>query len=93
MSSAALTRALRRSSIPSRRRVTRSMSHRGAFVEAEHPTAGKFMQVGPVLAGMPKIGEPVVLPDPDATQTVEILEQAGVSKTDLAAMQKEGVLA
>ena len=68
-------------------------AYRGAFVQAEHPTAGRFMQVGAVLAGMPKIQAPVVLPDPGVTQTVEILRDAGVSEANLAAMQTEGVLA
>jgi alpha-methylacyl-CoA racemase len=67
--------------------------HRGAFVVAEHPTAGRFRQVGPVLAGMPRIEEPVVLPDPGFTHTVEILRAAGISQTQVAEMQAEGVLA
>lgn len=67
--------------------------YRGAFVEAEHPTAGRFLQVGPLLAGMPRIAEPVVVGDPDATQTDELLEAAGVSHEDVTRMRSQGVLA
>jgi alpha-methylacyl-CoA racemase len=67
--------------------------HRGAFVTAEHPTAGSFLQVGPLLAGMPKIDEPVELPDQEVTQTDELLEGADVSHDDVARMRARGVLA
>jgi alpha-methylacyl-CoA racemase len=67
--------------------------HRGAFVRAQHATEGTFMQVGPVLAGMPSVEEPVMLPDPDITETVEILEAVGVSESRVSEMQTEGVLA
>ena len=39
---------------------------RRVFVEAEHPTAGRFRQVGPTLAGMPEVDEPVQLEDAGA---------------------------
>jgi alpha-methylacyl-CoA racemase len=66
---------------------------RGAFIQAEHPNGGRFLQVGPVLAGMPRIEEPVALPDPELTQTSELLEAAGVSPALVADMKKRGVLA
>ena len=77
--------------------------HRGVFVEAEHPAAGRFRQVGPLLAGMQPAGrraagvsnpeEPVLLPDADKTQTLELLEAAGVPAEKVADMQSRGVLA
>ena len=33
--------------------------YRKVFIEAEHPTEGRFLQVGPVLAGMEAVSEPV----------------------------------
>ena len=89
--------------------------HRGVFVEVEHPTEGRFLQVGPLLAGMrpaepaepaepggpadlqapgvSKVERRVLLPDPDKTQTRELLEAAGVPAEKVAAMQSRGVLA
>ena len=67
--------------------------YRGAFVEADHPTAGRFGQVGPLLAGMPDIEQPVSLPEPAITQTAALLEAAGISEERVAAMRSRGVLA
>ena len=44
-------------------------AHRGAVVEAVHPTRGAFRQVAPVLAGMGRPAGPVHLPDPSVTDT------------------------
>jgi crotonobetainyl-CoA:carnitine CoA-transferase CaiB-like acyl-CoA transferase len=66
---------------------------RGAFVDALHPTAGNLRQVGAVLAGMPKIEEPVRLPDPTATQTTELLEAAGMSEELLGDLLNRKVVA
>jgi crotonobetainyl-CoA:carnitine CoA-transferase CaiB-like acyl-CoA transferase len=67
--------------------------YRKVFVEARHPTAGLFSQVGPVLAGMPAVREPVELPDPETTQTGELLEAAGMPTEKVAEMRNRGVLA
>jgi alpha-methylacyl-CoA racemase len=66
---------------------------RGAFVDALHLKAGSLRQVGAVLAGMPKIEEPVLLPDPTATQTAELLEAAGVSEELVEDLLKRKVVA
>jgi len=66
---------------------------RGDFVEAEHPTAGRFKQIAPLLAGMPNVAEPVVLPVPGVTSTRELLLEAGVSEPELTDMMNRGVLA
>ncbi len=67
--------------------------YRKVFVQARHPTAGSFSQVGPLLAGMPAAPDPVELPDPETTQTSELLEAAGVSPEKVAEMRTRGVLA
>ncbi len=67
--------------------------YRKVFVEAVHPTEGDFAQVGPVLAGMPAVAEPVMLPDPAKTQTDELLLAAGVSEGKVEEMRSRGVLA
>jgi len=66
---------------------------RGVFVEAEHPVKGRFRQVGPLLAGMPDVAEPVMLPDQSATDTRELLEAAGVSVMKIDELISRGVLA
>jgi alpha-methylacyl-CoA racemase len=66
---------------------------RGAFVEADHPTAGRFTQVGAVLAGMPTPAEPVALPDLSVTDTSELLERAGFPSSKISELISKGVLA
>jgi alpha-methylacyl-CoA racemase len=66
---------------------------RGAFVEAQHPTAGTFRQVGPVLAGMVRPAGPVALPDPEATDTDIVLAEAGVDADDVARWRAVGAVA
>jgi alpha-methylacyl-CoA racemase len=68
-------------------------TYRRAIVEAEHPTTGTFRQVGPVLAGMPRLSEPVAVPDTKVTQTRELLESAGMSAMRVAELTSRGVLA
>jgi alpha-methylacyl-CoA racemase len=67
--------------------------HRRDFVYAEHATAGSFKQVAPLLAGMPKVKEPVELPVPGTTHTCELLEAAGIPKSKLTDLMNRGVLA
>ncbi len=68
-------------------------SHRGAFVEAEHPTAGRFRQVGAVLAGMPALPAPVPLPATTSTHTRDSLSEAGVDAATLSRWFERGVVA
>ena len=66
---------------------------RGAVVEARHPTRGTFRQVGPVLAGMAPTTGTVELPDPNATDTEELLLEAGVESRVLAGWLERGAVA
>jgi alpha-methylacyl-CoA racemase len=66
---------------------------RGAIVEAEHPVAGAFRQVAPVLAGMPPVTEPVALPDLRATATEAALLEAGVDPATVKEWQAQGAVA
>ncbi len=65
---------------------------RGAFVEVEHPTEGRFRQVGPVLAGQhPGAGGEI--PDMAVTATEELLAGVGYEHEELARLLDEGVVA
>jgi alpha-methylacyl-CoA racemase len=66
---------------------------RGAFVEAEHPTEGRFRQVAPPLAGMPRGEEPIAVPDTAKTDTDALLAEAGVSRETIEKMRSTGVVA
>jgi alpha-methylacyl-CoA racemase len=66
---------------------------RGAIVEVEHPTEGSFRQVGPVLAGQPRQGEAVDVPDWSVTSTDSILGEVGYTPDELATLHDEGVIA
>lgn len=66
---------------------------RGVVVEAEHPTAGKFRQLGPLLAGMDRSRRPYELPDVTVTDTVELLGEAGFDATEIDALRELGVVA
>ena len=65
---------------------------RGAVVEAEHPTRGKFRQVGPVLAGMARAPEPVCVPDVEVTDTDALLQAAGIPADKVAALRARKVV-
>ena len=67
-------------------------AHRGAVVEAVHPTRGSFRQVGPVLAGMGRPAGPIPLPDPSATDTELLLKEAGVDAATVADWRAKGVI-
>ncbi len=66
---------------------------RGAFVEAQHPTAGTFRQVGPVLAGQTPADGPYVLRDAAETDTEALLTAAGLTATEVDELRREGVVA
>jgi alpha-methylacyl-CoA racemase len=66
---------------------------RAAFVEAKHGTRGSFRQVGPVLAGMARVEEPVEVRDDGVTDTEQLLEQSGLAPARLADLRARGVIA
>lgn len=66
---------------------------RGAFVEASHPTAGTFRQVGPVLAGMPRPDGPFAVREAAETDVDALLADAGLDPTEVAALKEQGVVA
>jgi alpha-methylacyl-CoA racemase len=66
---------------------------RGMFTDAQHPTAGRFRQVAPPLAGMPRGAEPVAVPDGSRTDTDALLAAAGVAPEQIAQMRSAGVVA
>jgi len=66
---------------------------RGLFGEVLHPSAGRFRQVAPALAGMPRSAGPVSVPDPARTDTDELLAAAGVARDEIAQMRRAGVVA
>ncbi|MHB8219917.1 MAG: CaiB/BaiF CoA transferase family protein [Acidimicrobiales bacterium] len=68
-------------------------AHRGALTRAVHPVSGPLRQVAPVLAGMPRPVGPVALPDPDVTDTDDLLVDAGVTPDDRTAWRAAGAIA
>ncbi|HZU78922.1 MAG TPA: CoA transferase, partial [Acidimicrobiales bacterium] len=66
---------------------------RAAVVEAEHPTRGRFPQTGAVMAGMAALPDPVPLPDPERTDTADLLAAAGVPGERVAELLAAGVVA
>ena len=73
---------------------------RGAFVDATVPAGARgdgvpdtFRQVGPLLAGMPGIGEPVEAGDPSRSDAEELLGAAGLAAGRIAELRSEGVVA
>ena len=66
---------------------------RGGVVEAKHPTAGTFRQLGPVLAGSGPLRPVHELPDPTVTDTDTLLTEAGYSAAEIADLRAEGAIA
>jgi crotonobetainyl-CoA:carnitine CoA-transferase CaiB-like acyl-CoA transferase len=66
---------------------------RGGVVEAKHPTAGSFRQLGPVLAGSGPRRPVHELPDPTVTDTDTLLTAAGYSAAEIASLRAEGAIA
>lgn len=66
---------------------------RGVVVEAEHPTAGRFRQLGPLLAGMDKTPRTHPVPDLAVTHTAELLADAGLSNDEITSLRERGVVA
>jgi alpha-methylacyl-CoA racemase len=65
---------------------------RAAVVEAKDTDGRSFCQVGAVLAGMPPVVAPVIVRPPDATDTDELLEAAGVDPVRIAELHDAGVV-
>jgi alpha-methylacyl-CoA racemase len=71
----------------------RHLLARGAFSEAEHPNRGRFEQVGPVLAGMDREGEPFEARDASRSDSAELLAEAGLSPARIEALRDLGIIA
>ncbi|MDH3212283.1 MAG: CoA transferase [Myxococcales bacterium] len=66
---------------------------RGAFAEARHARHGRFRQVGPVLAGMPRARTAAEVRDASVTDTEALLHDAGLSAEEIETMRSQGVVA
>jgi len=65
---------------------------RGVFTTARRPDGTAFRQLGAVFAGAER-AESCDVPDPGATDTVELLRDAGVSEAQIERMQRQGIIA
>lgn len=66
---------------------------RGVVAEAQHPTAGNFRQLSPLLAGMRRSATRYELPDLAVTDTVELLADAGLGASQIDTLRARGVIA
>jgi alpha-methylacyl-CoA racemase len=66
-------------------------SHAESGGEGEEPVS--FRQVGPVLAGMVPLDEPVAVPDPSGSDTDALLVAAGMSVGEISRLREEGIVA
>ena len=66
---------------------------RGAVTKVEHPVAGPMEQIGPVWAGAQPADGVHHLPDPAATDTADLLVEAGYDETQVAALTQAGGIA
>jgi alpha-methylacyl-CoA racemase len=69
------------------------LAARGAFSEALHANRGAFQQVGPVLAGMERDGEPFEARDASRSDTVTLLKEAGMSANRIEDLKAFGIIA
>lgn len=68
--------------------------HRGVVVEAEHPTHGRFRQLGATFAGQdPPDGVQRVADLASASDTFEVLAEAGITASVIEDLQARGLLA
>lgn len=66
---------------------------RGAFSFAEHPAHGRFRQVGPVVAGAPRVAkEPWRAVSFAETETASLLSDLGVGRDEIAALVRDGII-
>lgn len=66
---------------------------RRAFVDAEHPTQGRFRQLAPVLAGTDRSAALQRVPDASVTDTDTLLATAGLTSAEIADLRRDGVVA
>ena len=66
---------------------------RRAFVDAEHPTHGRFRQLAPVLAGTDRSAALQREPDAAVTDTDTLLATAGLTSAEIADLRRDGVVA
>ncbi len=66
---------------------------RHAMVEARGPDGASFAQVGAVMAGMPKLNEPVTVRAAETTDTDALLAAAGIDAAAVAELRRKGVAA
>jgi alpha-methylacyl-CoA racemase len=65
---------------------------RSAFANAEHGKRGRFRQVGPVLAG-PKRDVPTHrVADASASESADVLAQAGMTRAEIEKLRSSGVI-
>jgi len=69
------------------------LAARRTFVEATHPTAGTFRQLGPLLAGTDRSVTTYQVPDITVTDTDELLAAAGYDADTIARLRQEGIAA
>lgn len=65
----------------------------GAFPEATARDGLGFRQLGAVMAGMPALTEPVRVPDPEVTDTEDLLMAAGYDSEKVQDLLSRGVVA
>lgn len=65
---------------------------RGVFMEAEHPEAGRFRQVAPILAGGVREQGVATVRPADETDADRVLADAGLAPDEIAALRVEGVV-
>ena len=68
------------------------LQERQSFMQAEHPEEGPFKQVGPILAGGVREQAVHRVPDPDATETQAILENAGIGADEVQQLIASGAV-
>lgn len=66
---------------------------RDLIVEADHPTQGRFRQLGPVLAGQDPVDGVVAVPDVTVTDTDAVFAEAGIDAARVADLRVQGVIA
>jgi len=66
---------------------------RGAIADAIHPSEGRFRQVAPLLAGMPRPPGPIQVPESGATHSAALLAEAGLSPDEIEALRDDGIVA
>jgi alpha-methylacyl-CoA racemase len=66
---------------------------RGVFVDAKHPTAGTFRQLGPLLAGTDRSRTTYELRDTAQTDVDELLGAAGLDAAAIDDLRRRGVVA